>query len=55
MYFARPSRERRLAFAALLEFFLLEGRFPKDKRELPSVALQYLAEQLEVDVRALDD
>ena len=48
------TAKTKLAFAALLKFFLLEGRFPKDKRELPSVALQYLAKQLDVDGGAFD-
>ena len=48
------TAKTKLAFAALLKFFLLEGRFPKEKREVPSVALEYLAEQLDVDVRAFD-
>lgn len=41
----RTGRSR-LGFAALLKFFQLEGRFPNERREIPTVALDYLAEQL---------
>ena len=44
------TAKSRLAFAAILKFFQLEGRFPGDKREVPSVALEYLADQLDVAV-----
>lgn len=43
----RTSRSR-LGFAALLKFFQLEYRFPDDRREVPRLALEYLAKQLEV-------
>ena len=46
------TAKSRLAFAAMLKFFHLEGRFPGDKREVPPVALDYLADQLDVPVAA---
>ena len=46
------TAKSRLAFAAMLKFFQLEGRFPGDKREVPGVALEYLADQLDVPVAA---
>ena len=46
------TAKSRLAFAAMLKFFQLEGRFPGDKREVPPVALEYLSDQLDVPVAA---
>jgi arylsulfatase A-like enzyme len=44
-----------LAFAAMLKFFENEGRFPRDRKEVPQVSLKYLAEQVGVAVDAFDD
>jgi len=43
----RTDRSR-LGFVALLKFFQVEGRFPAERREVPRLALEYLASQLEV-------
>jgi len=50
----RTDRSR-LGFAALLKFFEFEGRFPNDRRELPMVAIDHLAVQLELNRDALAD
>jgi hypothetical protein len=36
----------RLGCAILLKFFQIEGRFPRDRKEVPLTARDYLAEQL---------
>jgi TnpA family transposase len=41
----RTDRSR-FGFAALLKFFQVEGRFPSSSKEVPTVALDYLADQL---------
>jgi hypothetical protein len=43
----RTDRSR-FGFAVLLKFFQIEGRFPRDRSEVPVRALDYLADQLEV-------
>jgi hypothetical protein len=52
-----PQRDTssRLGMAASLKFFQLEGRFPTSTKEIPTVALQYLATQLAVDPAAITD
>lgn len=45
----------RIGFAALLKFFQLEARFPTECREVPRVALEHLAGQLEVSREAFDE
>ena len=49
----RTSKSR-LAFAAMLKFFQLDGQFPRDKKEVPRAALTYLSEQLDVAVEAFE-
>jgi hypothetical protein len=49
------SGAQRLAFALLLKFFELEGRFPRHPGELPRQAVAYVAEQLHVRVAMLTD
>ena len=39
----------RLGVAASLKFFQLEGRFPSSVKDLPPVALDYVAKQLDID------
>lgn len=39
----------RLGLAVLLKFFHYEGRFPNEPREVPAVAVVYVAEQLALD------
>lgn len=41
----------RLGFAVLLKFFHYEGRFPNEPREVPAVAVAYVAEQLALDAQ----
>ena len=41
----RTDRSR-FGFAALLKFFQVEGRFPSSSQEVPTAALDYLADQL---------
>jgi hypothetical protein len=41
----RTDRSR-FGFAALFKFFQIEGRFPSSSKEMPSAALDYLADQL---------
>ena len=45
-----PTRatHSRLGFAILLKFFLMEGRFPASRKEVPSPAANYVAAQLEI-------
>jgi TnpA family transposase len=45
----------RIGFAAMLKFFQVEGRFPSDRREVPTLALDYLARRLEVSREAFAD
>lgn len=49
----RKRGASRLAFALLLKFFELEGRFPRHVGELPRQAITYLAEQVRVDTALL--
>jgi hypothetical protein len=44
----------RLGFAILLKFFQLEGRFPVYHKEVPRVAVEFLAETLGLPVSAWD-
>ena len=45
-------QQGRLGLAVLLKFFQLEGRFPRYHKEVPSPAVDHLAEQLEVSASA---
>ncbi len=38
----------RIGFITLLKFFSIEGRFPKDRGEVPLAAIEYLADQVGV-------
>jgi (2Fe-2S) ferredoxin len=44
------GRHAQLGFAILLKFFQNEGRFPHHRNEIPTEAIAYLAQQLEVPV-----
>src|SRR5215467_7271840 len=46
-----PQRDAssRLGVAASLKFFQLEGSFPSSGRDIPAVALHYMAKQLDVE------
>lgn len=45
----RKAGAGRLGFAALLAFFHHEGRFPKQRHEIPSAVVSHLAKQVAVD------
>ena len=38
----------RLAFALLLKYFQIEGKFPRHRREIPQTAVDYVARQLKL-------
>ena len=52
-----PHRDAssRLGVAASLKFFQLEGYFPASGRDIPSVALNYMAKQLDVAPNVISD
>ena len=45
---ANKSGPTRLGFAVLLKFFQHEGRFPRQRQEVPDIAVEYLARQVDV-------
>jgi hypothetical protein len=45
---ANKADATRLCFALLLKTFLLEGRFPRQKHELPGVVIAHVAQQVDV-------
>ncbi|MCB1608648.1 MAG: DUF4158 domain-containing protein, partial [Xanthomonadales bacterium] len=45
------SPARRLGFALQLKFLQIEGRFPSSRRDLPAIALRFVAEQIEGHAR----
>ena len=49
---AKRTDRSRLGFAVLLKFFQVEGRFPNDRKEIPTAALNYLAAQFDVSREA---
>lgn len=44
----RGGRHAQFGFAVLLKFFQNEGRFPRHRNEIPTEAITYLAQQLEM-------
>jgi uncharacterized protein DUF4158 len=46
---ANKAGATRLGFALMLKFFELEARFPRHAGEVPKVAVDYIAEQVDVD------
>lgn len=46
---ANKTGATRLGFAVLLKFFALEGRFPRFSAEIPPVAVEFVAKQIQVD------
>nr|WP_269801017.1 DUF4158 domain-containing protein [Streptomyces jeddahensis] len=46
------SGATRPGFALLLKFFEAEARFPESVREVPSVAVEYVAQQVQVPAGA---
>ncbi len=51
---ANKSGATRLGFAALLNFFEAEGRFPRRRQELPLAAIRFLADQVHVPAESWD-
>ena len=54
---ANQSRaaHNRLGFAMLLKYFQIEGRFPGHRRDVPMMAIDYVARQLKLSpCRILD-
>jgi hypothetical protein len=49
------TERSRLGFAVLLKFFQVEGRFPSEQKEVPTLALDYLGTQLDVPRRVFAD
>jgi TnpA family transposase len=47
------AEHTRLGFALLLKWFVLEGRFPRHRHEIPVSAIAHVAQQLEVPASAL--
>jgi len=45
---ANKTGATRLGFAVLLKAFMLEGRFPRQKHDVPGVVVVHLAEQVKV-------
>src|SRR5271157_3161183 len=45
------GRHEQLGFAVLLKFFQNEGRFPRHRNEIPTEAIAYVAQQLEVPAK----
>jgi hypothetical protein len=54
-HLAKREPPGKIGYGALLMFSKLEGRFPKAHRELPGVALAYLAQQLELEASSFRD
>lgn len=50
----RTDRNR-IGFAATLKFFMLAGRFPLNKSEIPRIALEHLASQLDINPESISD
>jgi hypothetical protein len=51
-WLANKTGATRLGFAALLKFFESEGRFPRNREELPPSAIHFLAQQVHVPADA---
>jgi hypothetical protein len=45
---ANKSGVTRLGFAVLLKFFQHEGRFPRQRQDVPGVVVEYIASQIDV-------
>ncbi|MFI8191921.1 Tn3 family transposase [Streptomyces sp. NPDC085946] len=52
---AEQVRATRLGFALLLKFFEVETRFPESAQEVPTAAVEYVAQQVEVPAEAWAD
>ena len=51
---AQTLVSNRLGFALLFKWFEIEGRFPRNRSELPAVGVAFVARQLELAPEALD-
>ena len=51
-WLANKTGATRLGFSALLKFFAAEGRFPRNREELPQSAVHFLAQQVRVPAAA---
>jgi hypothetical protein len=54
-WLANKTGATRLGFSALLKFFAAEGRFPRNREELPQSAVHFLAQQVRVPASAWQD
>ncbi len=52
---ANRTERSRLGFAVLIKFFQFEGRFPRNRREVPADGVRYLAKQLAVPAETFRD
>jgi hypothetical protein len=50
---ANRTDHSRLGYAVLLKFFRIEGRFPRDRKEVPAAARDHFAGQLGIAPEAL--
>nr|WP_255258009.1 DUF4158 domain-containing protein [Bacillus toyonensis] len=44
----KRTNANRLGFAILLKYFQQEARFPNDKHDVPTVVVQYVANQIDI-------
>ena len=51
---AQTLASNRLGFALLFKWFEIEGRFPRNRSEIPAVGVAFVARQLELAPEALD-
>jgi Domain of unknown function (DUF4158) len=51
-WLANKTGATRLGFSALLKFFAAEGRFPRNREEVPQSAVRFLAQQVRVPAAA---
>jgi hypothetical protein len=52
---ANRADRSRLGFAVLIKFIQVEGRFPRNRREVPADGVRYLAKQLTVPAETFRD
>ncbi|WP_241661688.1 DUF4158 domain-containing protein [Bacillus wiedmannii] len=45
----QPTNANRLDFAILIKYFQQEARSPNDKHDVPTVVVQYVANQIDAD------
>jgi TnpA family transposase len=54
-FLGRNEPHNHLGKALLLKFFQYEGRFPKDRSEIPPDIIEYVVQQLSLSPEAIDD